>query len=211
MIRTFSRETYTRYLDELAARDERLQKILTRFGYPPFFSRPPGFAGLVRIILEQQVSLSSALSTWTRLEQRVGSLTPQAVHDLPKRTLEDLGITRQKRRYIRGLARTLLDPGSGLDMETLAALPDDEVRRCLTAVKGIGPWTADIYLIMGLHRMDLFPQGDLALNRAVAALDLVPKDTPSAGLHAALSAFSPYRSLLAFLLWHWYIQTSGKG
>ena len=222
MTAAFSRSSYHRHIDTLAGKDRRLQQIIDQFGYPPFWSRPPGFPGLARIILEQQVSLASALSTWNRLENRLGLIRAQTILTLPEQELADLGITRQKRGYIRGLAAAVVAPGRGveqklgqplaqpLDLQALGTLSDDQVRAALTAVKGIGPWTADIYLIMGLHRMDVFPARDLALNKALDSLGILPMTTPPQKVYRNLSAFSPYRSLLACLLWHWYIQTQTR-
>ena len=207
MTATFCRDSYHRHLDILANKDRRLQQIIDQWGYPPFWSRPAGFPGLVRIILEQQVSLASAQSTWNRLENRLGQITPDTVIELPGQTLADLGITRQKRQYIRGLAETVLVPGRNLDLQALETMPDEQVRAALTSIKGIGPWTADIYLLMGLHRMDIFPARDLALNKALDGLGILPLDTPPPKVYQSLQSFSPFRSLLACLLWHWYIQT----
>ena len=194
--------TYHSCLDRLAQKDEKIGQLLSDLGYPPFWSRPKGFAGLARIILEQQVSLASAARTWQRLEDVLGQVTPEKVGALTEDQFKSLGITRQKSGYIRGLALKVRD---GLDPEALEGLSDSEVRDRLLAVKGIGPWTADIYLIMGLHRPDVFPSGDLALNKALAALGFTEPDASAEQIRDALKKYAPFRSLLACLLWHWYI------
>ena len=202
MITCFSRDDFTGYLDALAGTDERIGEIIKATGYPPFQDRPGGFEGLVRIILEQQVSLSSAFSVFTSLKREI-RLTPEAVNNATDDQLRALGITRQKTRYIKLLAGEILE--NRLDLNTLATLPDREVKHRLTALTGIGPWTADIYLLMGLNRLDIFPVGDLALRKAMVSLEFAsPGDDRQAMVEKA-RAFAPYRSMFSCLLWHWYI------
>lgn len=207
MIHTFTKETYHRDLDRLAQRNPRIRELLSAWGYPPFWSREKGFPGLVRIILEQQVSLISARATWHRLLEQIGPPTPEAVAAAGVHTLRSWGITRQKAGYLCGLAGQVLEAGPGrLDLDGLDALPDEAVRDRLIRIKGIGPWTADIYLIMALNRRDIFPAGDLALQKAWVEFGFsAPPAISPAALQDATARFSPFRSLLACLLWHGYI------
>ena len=152
--------------NELAAADPDLAAIVERFGPPPLWDRAPGFATLVHIILEQQVSLASAQAAFDRLRAAADPLTPARFLDLTDAELLTIGFSRQKARYGRALA-TALDGGS-LDLDSLTSLDDDSAHRELVAIPGIGPWTATIYLLMVLGRPDVWPVGDIALAQAVA-------------------------------------------
>ncbi len=160
---------------ELGERDARLAAVLRQYGPPPLWARAPGFPTLVQIILEQQVSLASARAAFERLEALASPLTPERFLELDDVTLKAAGFSRQKTRYGRELALAVLS--GRLDLERLPALDDDAVRAELTAITGIGRWSADIYLLMALGRPDVWPLGDLALAvaaRSVLALDALP-------------------------------------
>ena len=204
MITCFSRDSYTSLINDVAGKDFRLAKVIDQFGYPPFFGRSKGFACLVRIILEQQVSLTSAFHTFKRLETGLEELTADRICSLNPDQIKAFGITRQKTVYIKHLADKITN--GHLDLDELDTLPDAQVKAKLTSLKGIGPWTADIYLIMGLKRMDVFPSGDLAIRKAMAGLGFSDQDAEAA--EKAALAFAPYRSIFSFLLWHWYICTN---
>ncbi|MCG8684411.1 MAG: hypothetical protein MI892_06025 [Desulfobacterales bacterium] len=204
MITCFSRDSYTSLINDVAGKDLRLAKVINQFGSPPFFGRSKGFACLVRIILEQQVSLTSAFHTFKRLETGLGELTADRICSLNPDQIKAFGITRQKTVYIKHLADKITN--GHLDLDELDTLPDAQVKAKLTSLKGIGPWTADIYLIMGLKRMDVFPSGDLAIRKAMAGLGFNDQDAEAA--EKAALAFAPYRSIFSFLLWHWYICTN---
>ncbi|MCG8619248.1 MAG: hypothetical protein MI802_23750 [Desulfobacterales bacterium] len=203
-IDVFTSQDYKSRLDALAGAHDEIRKILEETGYPPFWERPTGFEGLVRIILEQQVSLPSAFSVYRKLKSALHDFNPESVIRLADEDLRSLGLTRQKSRYIRILAEEIME--GRLDLNTLEALPDHEVKKQLTAITGIGPWTADIYLLMGLHRADLFPVGDLALRNAMKGTGLAAPDDDHPTLERKAAAYAPHRSLFSFLLWHWYIK-----
>lgn len=188
---------------ELAARDPVVAGILDRHGPPPLWARPPGFETLARIILEQQVSLRSGAAAHERLRTAAGAVTPSAVLAAGEARLRDAGLTRQKARYLVGLAAAV--DGGRLDLDGLAVLEDDEVRARLTAVVGIGRWTADIYLLMALLRADVWPVGDLALASAMRRAMALPT-LPTADEQQAIAApWRPYRAVGARLLWHAYL------
>ena len=153
-------------VDWLAAADPDLAAIVERFGPPPLWDRAPGFATLVHIILEQQVSLASAQAAFDRLRAAAEPLTPARFLELTDAELLTIGFSRQKARYGRALASALAD--GTLDLDGLGRLDDDAAHRALVAVPGIGPWTATIYLLMVLGRPDVWPVGDIALAQAVA-------------------------------------------
>jgi DNA-3-methyladenine glycosylase II len=190
---------------ELAARDGDLAGVLERLGPPPMWAREPGFPTLVHIILEQQVSLASARAAFARLRELAAPLTPQTFLALDDRALRAAGFSRQKTAYARHLA-ALIEAGE-LDLEKLARLGDDEARAALVRVKGVGPWTADIYLLMALRRPDVWPAGDLALAVAAQRLKRLPARPAPAQLEALADAWRPFRAVAARLLWHDYLNT----
>jgi len=199
----------------LATRDPDLARILSDRGPPPMWAREPGFPTLVHIILEQQVSLASARAAYDRLLHRTlrvavaSPLTPDRFLELDAATLREAGFSRQKAAYGAHLARAIVE--GQLDLAALDAMDDAAARAELVRVKGIGPWTADIYLLMALRRPDVWPSGDLALRRtlcvAMAVQEvkrLVRRPTPDE-LHAVGVAWQPWRAVAARLLWHRYL------
>src|SRR5262245_15493570 len=149
----------------LASRDTDLSVVFRKYGPPPLWGRRPGFVTLVRIILEQQVSLVSARSMFGRLTTHIQPFTPERFLQLGDTQLRALGVTRQKSSYFLSLA----DAAAAGSLANLARMDDEEARSALMRVKGIGSWTADIYLLMVLKRPDIWPNGDVAL--ATAAMN----------------------------------------
>lgn len=189
---------------ELAARDVDLARVLERHGPPPLWAREPGFPTLILIILEQQVSLASARAAFDRLLAACGSqLTPRRLLALDDDALRAAGLSRQKAAYCRHLSG-LVETGE-LDLEALARLGDDDVRAELTRVKGVGPWTADIYLLMALRRPDVWPGGDLALAVAAHEIKRLPARPGPAELEALAENWRPFRAVAARLLWQHYL------
>jgi DNA-3-methyladenine glycosylase II len=202
-IPTLSEETLLHGLRILTERDPDLAEVHARLGPPPLWAREPGFPTLIHIILEQQVSLASARAAFDRLLQIASPLTPARFLDLDDQTLKSAGFSRQKAAYGRGLARAI-DEGL-LDLEHLATLDDDAVAAQLVAVKGIGSWTATIYLLMALRRPDVWPHSDLALAAAAQQVKkLVKRPTPQE-LDALGERWRPWRAVAARLLWHHYL------
>lgn len=190
-------------VDRLARADERLRTIVERHGYPPLWPREPGFPTLVLLVLEQQVSLASARAAFDRLEGRVGEVTPRAVLASSDEELRADGFSRQKTRYARALS-SALEEGT-LDLERLTRAPDDEVRTALTAFPGIGPWTADVYLVMALRRPDAWPTGDLALQEALRRVEGLSVRPSPAEADALAERWRPHRAAAARVLWHLYL------
>jgi DNA-3-methyladenine glycosylase II len=188
---------------DLGARDARLGRVLQQYGSPPLWAREPGFPTLIHIILEQQVSLASARAAFGRLLELASPLTPERFLELDDATLKGAGFSRQKTRYGRELADAVLS--GRLDLPALALLDDDRARSALTSVKGIGRWSADIYLLMALGRPDVWPVGDLAL--VVAARSVLGlAETPTSGqLLAEAEFWRPFRAVAARILWHAYL------
>ncbi len=200
--------TLTCALADLTARDPRLAGIVAEFGPPPLWAREPGFPTLLRIILEQQVSLASAKAAFDRLLLVAEPLTPEAFLTLDDATLKTAGFSRQKARYGRELAGAIL--AGRLDLDGLAALDDDAVRAELVKVVGIGRWTADIYLLMALCRPDAWPTGDLALAVAAQRALALPAVPSPAALEAVGEPWRPWRAVAARVLWHDYLSRKGK-
>jgi DNA-3-methyladenine glycosylase II len=157
----------------------------------------------VHIVLGQQVSLGSARSALARLERAVGPSTPEALASAGEDRLRAAGLTRQKSRYLVDLGAATAD--GTLDLEALVRQPDDVVVERLTALRGIGRWTADIYMLMGLGRPDVWPSTDLALIIAAREAKGLGSDASAADVAAIAEGWRPYRSTAARMLWHDYL------
>jgi DNA-3-methyladenine glycosylase II len=201
-------QTFVQGLTELTARDAHLAAIVNRLGPPPFWRRRPCFATLVRIILEQQVSLASARAVFERLRTGVVPFSAANFRRRERDHLKKAGLTRQKQAACLALAEAV---ASGrLRLEALTAMTDNDARRALLQVKGIGPWTADIYLLMALRRPDIWPRGDLALNKALSALKTPGRRPSDAALAEVAEAWRPWRAVAARVLWHGYLAERGQ-
>ena len=187
----------------LTQQDADLTRIYAAYGLPPLWARSPGFSTLVHIILEQQVSLASAKAAHERLLAICSPLTPSCFLSLDDSRLKACGFSRQKTRYCRGLAQAII--AGDLALATFPQLNDAQVYEQLTALKGIGPWTANIYLLMALGRPDIWPPGDLALLIAYQKLKNLSERPSQADLQAISQVWSPWRSVAARLLWHYYL------
>jgi DNA-3-methyladenine glycosylase II len=196
-------ETLALGVERLAQGDPDLRRVAARIGPPPLWARPPGFPTLIHIILEQQVSLASAKAAFDRLQAAISPITPAAFLSLDNESLKRIGFSRQKSAYCRGLAEQILH--GRLDLEALGGLEDEAARHALLGVKGIGPWTADIYLLMALRRPDIWPSGDLALAAAAQAVKGLSARPGTAELEGLAQAWRPWRAVAARLLWHHYL------
>jgi DNA-3-methyladenine glycosylase II len=190
-------------VEELAGSDRQLGEVVRRIGPPPLWARRPGFSTLVRIILEQQVSLASARAAFERLRAAVDRLTPRAFLALDAATLRRAGCSRQKPGYCRSLAEEIVS--GELRLADLAHMDDDSARRRLTRLRGVGRWTADIYLLMALRRPDIWPRGDLALAKATRQVKDLPHSPTDDELEAIAARWRPWRAVAARLLWHDYL------
>jgi len=188
---------------KLAAADADLAFIFQTYGTPPLWQREASFATLVHIILEQQVSLASALAAFNKLKEKLGAITPEGVLNLSDEELKAAYFSRQKTVYARELARAILD--GNLDLKALENLPDAEVKRELKKIKGIGDWTADIYLLMALLRPNVMPKGDLALHIAWKRLKKLEHAPSSDEFQVIAERWTPFRAAAARLLWHFYL------
>lgn len=191
---------------DLTGRDPDLAAVVERHGPPPLWVRRPGVASLIQIILEQQVSLVSARAAYRRLREELSEVTSETIAACGVEGLRRLGVTRQKARYCCELAERIA--AGELDLHRIARAPVAEARAELMRVTGIGPWTADIYLLMVLCKPDIWPMGDVALLTALQHLRrLRHRPTPGqAAEHAR--GWAPWRAVAARILWHGYLAGS---
>src|SRR5215213_763744 len=188
---------------DLATRDKMLAGILATYGDPPLWRRATGFPTLVHIILEQQVSLKSAKSMLMRLEAAIQPFTPLRFLELGDTYLRSLGVTRQKSAYLLDLSSSI---ASGeLSFTKLSRMSDDEARLVLTRVKGIGLWSADVYLLMAMRRADIWPAGDLALAVAMQELHGLEQRPSPDELERLAEKWRPHRAVAARMLWQYYL------
>jgi DNA-3-methyladenine glycosylase II len=182
--------------------------ILARAGAPRFRRRRNGFETLLHIILEQQVSIDAAAAMFRRLNEECRPLLPAAFLALDNDTLRRCGFSRQKASYGRGLAESV--ESGALDFTRLAATGDDAALAALVALKGIGRWSAEIYLIFALGRADIWPAADLGLQLAVASEFGLAERLDERQLRDIGERWRPWRSVAACLFWQSYLHTRGR-
>ncbi len=179
-----------------------MRRIHALGGFPPPRDREAGFPALLRIIVDQQVSTQSGAAIWRKLENALGDVTPEKVLKAGDAGLRACGFSGQKTRYAQELSRAIST--GALDLEALARRPDDEVKAALVEIKGIGRWTAEIYLMFALNRPDVFPSGDLALVVATQHLLGLPDRPGPAEMDELALRWSPWRTTASLMLWHYY-------
>jgi DNA-3-methyladenine glycosylase II len=195
-------------IDTLIGLDRRFAAILDRAGPLPWRRRTPGFPGLLQAITAQMISNAAAAAIWSRLRALPGALDPAGLLALPDDTLRNAGLSRPKVLHARALASAFLD--GTLTQERLAALDDEAAILAIAQVKGMGRWSAEIYLLFALDRLDVFPAGDVALAAAAADLLALPARPSPAALRTIALDWAPVRSLAARLLWHHWRHVTGR-
>jgi DNA-3-methyladenine glycosylase II len=195
-------------LDALVARDPRLAPIEAAAGPLPWRVRPPGFPGLLQAIVAQQISNRAASAIWARLAVLPGALSPAGLAALDDAALLGAGLSRPKVSHARALAGAFLD--GRLHGDTIEALDDAAAMAAITAVRGLGPWTAEVYLLFALQRPDVFPAGDIAVAGAAAHLLGLPGRPAPAALRQLAEVWRPHRALAARLLWHHWRHITGR-
>lgn len=204
---TLNPSSLKRHCRVLSETDPHLRTVFETYGTPPLWDREPGFATLLHIILEQQVSLASAKACFNKLTARLGEVTPENLLTLTEAELKAVGFSRQKTAYARHLSEAILE--KRIDLDGLHGLSDADVKAELIKLKGVGEWTSDIYLLMSLLRPDVMPKGDIALHTAWHKLSGEAKPSSEEFLKVA-ERWSPYRSVAARLLWHYYLSEKRK-
>jgi DNA-3-methyladenine glycosylase II len=195
-------------IDLLVTRDPRLAGIEAAAGPLPWRVRPAGFPGLLQAIVAQQISNRAAASIWGRLAGLPGVLEPAGLMALADAALLGAGLSRPKLAHARSLASAFLD--GRLDSAAIGALDDEAALAAITAVRGLGPWTAEVYLLFALQRPDVFPAGDIAVAGAAAHLLALPARPGPVALRQLAEAWRPHRALAARLLWHHWRHITGR-
>ena len=180
-------------------------KIKEQYGIPPNWQRPEGFISVSKIILEQQVSLTSAEAHFNKLNRYVKEFSPKEILKLSDEEMRACQISRQKAKYLRELSIAVIN--KDLIFEKLSKLSPEEVRKKLTSIKGIGNWTTDIYLMFCLQSKDIFPLGDIALINTIKELTKVKTHS---GIVRLTQKWKPYRSLAAYFLWYYYLKKRNR-
>ena len=190
------------HLIHLSGRDPRLKPLIEQFAHIQHRKRPGGFPALLGLIVEQQLSVKAADTIFSRVREGLGDVTPAALLAHDQDLLRGYGLSRPKISYARALAEAF--QSGGFDTDSLQALSIEEAASRLIALKGIGRWTAEVYLMFSEGRLDLFPVGDIALREAVGWLDGLTSRPNEAYCAERALDWSPYRSIAAHLLWAWY-------
>ncbi|OPC54820.1 DNA-3-methyladenine glycosylase 2 family protein [Elizabethkingia miricola] len=203
---TFTSENFRIICDELANNDNHLKDIVDAYGYPPMWTRDNSFETFVHIILEQQVSLASALATLNKLREKLIDISPEKILTLTDEEMKACFVSRQKSTYIRGLARALLN--EEVRLHELEKITNEEIRDQLIKLKGIGNWTIDVYLMFVLQRTDLFPIGDLAAVNALKRLKKLESSVTREEIISISENWKPYRTIATMMLWHYYLSSA---
>lgn len=192
--------------EQLSKNDDELSVLFDIDGVPPLWARRPGFATLIKIILEQQVSLSSAKAINEKLHSNIKPFTPASFLELSISNLRKLGVTRQKSSYCINVAEAVID--NKFSFSSLNKLDDYNAKQILMQIKGVGSWTADIYLLMALRRPDIWPKGDIALAKSMKKVKKL-RNLPSYEEQLRVAEmWRPYRSVAARMLWQHYIKNN---
>lgn len=195
-------------VDVLIALDPCFASVLQRAGPLPWRRRSPGFPGLLQAIVAQMISNQAAAAIWGRLRAIPGALEPASLATLPDELLRDAGLSRPKVAHARALA-TAFEEGV-LSADRIAGLDDEAAIAAIASVKGMGRWSAEIYLLFALDRRDVFPSGDIALAAALADLKGLAERPDPKTLRGLATAWQPVRSVAARLLWHHWRHVTGR-
>lgn len=204
MIQTYSAGNFQTYCDLLSKKDKQLKAIIVEYGYPPMWTRKQGFETLILTILEQQVSLAAAFAAYKKLKAKIGIVTPAKILAMSNEELRECYFTRQKQVYAKELATAVVT--KKLQLKKFGEMTDEQVRTQLTAIKGIGNWTTDVYLMHALQRTDLFPLGDIALVNSLKETKQLHPHISKEEMLAIAEPWRPYRTIAAMILWHAYIK-----
>lgn len=192
-------------IGKLKKKDKTISFVIEKHGNPPNWKRDPGFISLSRIILEQQVSLESAYAHFKKLDDYVKSFSPKELLNLTDVEMRECQISRQKASYLRALANAIID--NQLNLVDLGDMDEDVIRKELMAIKGIGKWTSDVYLMFCLQRKDIFPLGDIAVVKSVKELYRIESRED---VLAVSETWIPFRSLGSFCMWNYYLKSRNR-
>lgn len=189
----------------LLKKDKVFQQILNLYGEPTISTRPQGFESLCKLIIEQQVSLASAKACYLKMESFLGKVTPQNIINATEEELRNNSVSKQKAVYLKELSKAIIN--KELDLETLSQKPEEEIKSKLIAIKGIGNWTAEVYIMFCLQKEDVFPIGDIALQNTLK--ELFPVTTKEEMITLSEN-WKPNRSLATYFFWHYYLKKRNR-
>ncbi len=196
-----TRASLTESLESLRSRDSDVARVLDAHGPPTTRRRPHGFDTLLRIVVGQQLSTKAAATICGRVQRAMGDAsTPESLLRLRKTTLQNAGLSRQKIEYVRGLARAL--ESGELNLRAMSKQTDQQVVEAITALKGFGIWSAQMYLIFALRRPDVWPRDDLGVRVGVQRIKQLAERPTADETHALAEPWAPHRSAMALLAWH---------
>ena len=189
----------------LSAKDEILKYILDNFGLPIIQKRQEGFASMCHIILEQQVSIASAKACYVKIENHFGNITPEIIINASNEELRNCGVSRQKTIYLKDLASKVIS--KGIDFETYATKSEEQIRKELITIKGVGNWSIEVYLMFCLQTPDIIPLGDIAIKNTLKELYNCQTQEEMENLS---DDWKPYRTFASFTIWHYYLKKRNK-
>ncbi|MFY7900779.1 MAG: DNA-3-methyladenine glycosylase family protein [Chitinophagaceae bacterium] len=202
-IAIFNIHNYHEICDWLCKKDVAIKEIIAKYGYPPLWQRTPNFETLIHIILEQQVSLASANAAFQKLKQLIHYVTAEKILSLTDEQLKACYFSKQKKICAKDLAQKVQN--GVIILEELNVLTDAAILHELKKVKGIGDWTATVYLMMALHRSNLFPAGDIALINSIKYEKNLSSNTTAETIIELANEWKPYRTVASFVFWWSYI------
>ena len=189
----------------LLKKDRVFQQIFDLYGEPTISTRPQGFESLCKLIVEQQVSLAAAKGWYLKLENFLGIISPENITKISDEELRSNGISKQKTVYLKALSNAVLN--GELQLETLSEKTEEQIKTTLTAIKGIGNWTAEVYMMFCLQKEDVFPIGDIALQNTLKELYSVSSKEEMILLS---KNWKPYTSLATYFFWHYYLKKRNR-
>lgn len=187
-------------IDYLSSKDTTLKSIIETFGHPVVQLREQGFAAMAHIILEQQVSIASAKATYKKLEEKLEQITAQKVLTTPDEEFRNCGVSRQKTAYLKDMAQR--EASGTLDFASFQNKPIDQVTSELLAIKGVGNWTVEVYLMFCLQSPNIIPLGDIAIRNTIKELYGIHEVDKMGEL---AQNWEPFRTLASYILWHHYL------
>jgi len=207
-IETFNETNFKEICTVLSTKDNTILQIINSFGIPPLWKRPASFTTLIKIILEQQVSLASAKAAFTQLQQTIGDdITPEKILALSNDTLKNCYFSKQKIVYVKDLSNKIIS--KSLCLENLELQTDEDVKQQLIQVKGIGNWSATVFLMMALNRCSHFPIGDIALINSIKVEKNLPKETSIETIEIIAENWKPYKTIASYIFWWSYLNRRG--
>jgi len=201
-LKTYSKNTFKTHCDALQQQHAIISNIHSQFGYPPFWKRANHFESLCKTILEQQVSLASARSSYEKLNQFCETITPIRLSTLTELEYRNCGVTKQKARYLTLLAERVLQQPDFFN--SLIKMDNESAKEMLMSLKGIGHWTANVYILIALNRMDIYPDFDVALINSIAYEIFDGKKIDNETAKNYIAQFSPYKSIACLYFYHAY-------